>query len=85
MACEFAAVMNPGPPRQVMLASDALDMIHVLEAQMTVYRPQSELSQLNRRADASRSLSNNRSLTSCSKPAISRPKPAVPSTRRPVR
>ena len=52
MACEFAVVMNPGPPRQVMLASDALDMIHALEAQMTVYRPQSELSQLNRRAAA---------------------------------
>ena len=52
MACEFAVVMNPGPPRQVMIASDALDMIHALEAQMTVYRPQSELSQLNRRAAA---------------------------------
>src|ERR1700722_14074319 len=50
MACEFAVVMNPGPPRQVMVASDALDMIHVLEAQLTVYRPQSEMSALNRRA-----------------------------------
>ncbi len=50
MACEFAVVMNPGPPRQVMLASDALDMIHALEAQMTVYRVESELSQINRRA-----------------------------------
>jgi FAD:protein FMN transferase len=50
MACEFGVVMNPGPPRQVMLASDALDMIHALETQMTVYRPNSELSQLNRRA-----------------------------------
>jgi thiamine biosynthesis lipoprotein len=50
MACEFAVVMNPGPPRQVMVASDALDLIHALEAQMTVYRPQSELSELNRRA-----------------------------------
>jgi FAD:protein FMN transferase len=50
MACEFAVVMNPGPPWQVMLASDALDMIHALEAQMTVYRAESELSKLNRRA-----------------------------------
>jgi thiamine biosynthesis lipoprotein len=50
MACEFAVVMNPGPPRQVMLASDALDMIHALEAQMTVYRPDSELSHVNQRA-----------------------------------
>jgi thiamine biosynthesis lipoprotein len=50
MACEFAVVMNPGPPRQVMLASDALDMIHALEAQMTVYRPDSELSHVNQHA-----------------------------------
>jgi thiamine biosynthesis lipoprotein len=50
MACSFSIVMNPGPPRQVMTASDALDMIHALEAQMTVYRPESELVQLNRRA-----------------------------------
>lgn len=50
MACEFAVVMNPGPPRQVMVASDALDMIHGLEAQLTVHRPQSEMSALNRRA-----------------------------------
>jgi thiamine biosynthesis lipoprotein len=33
-----------------MLASDALDMIHALEAQMTVYRPDSEMSHINRRA-----------------------------------
>jgi thiamine biosynthesis lipoprotein len=50
MACEFGVVMNPGAPRQVMLASDALDMIHALEAQMTVYRSESELSEINRRA-----------------------------------
>ena len=50
MACLFSVVMNPGPPKWVMTASDALDMIHGLEAQMTVYRPDSELSQLNRRA-----------------------------------
>src|SRR5580700_10019501 len=50
MACKFSVVLNPGPPRRVMIASDALDMIHALEAQMTVYRPNSELSQLNRRA-----------------------------------
>jgi thiamine biosynthesis lipoprotein len=52
MACTFSVVMNPGPSRRVMTASDALDMIHALEAQMTVYRPQSELSQLNRQAAA---------------------------------
>jgi thiamine biosynthesis lipoprotein len=52
MACTFSVVMNPGPSRRVMTASDALGMIHALEAQMTVYRPQSELSQLNRQAAA---------------------------------
>lgn len=50
MACSFSIVMNPGPPKRVMTASDALDMIHALEAQMTVYRRQSELSQVNRQA-----------------------------------
>jgi thiamine biosynthesis lipoprotein len=50
MACEFGIVMNPGPPRQVMVASNALDIIHALEAQMTVYRAESELSEINRRA-----------------------------------
>src|SRR5579863_4262590 len=50
MACTFSVVMNPGPPRQVMTASDALEMVHALEAQMTVYRPDSEMSRLNQRA-----------------------------------
>ena len=50
MACTFSVVMNPGSPKRVMTASDALDMIHALEAQMTVYRPHSELSELNRKA-----------------------------------
>src|SRR5437762_1428393 len=50
MACSFAVVLNPGPPRQVMAASHALDMIHELEAQLTVYRPESEMSLLNARA-----------------------------------
>jgi FAD:protein FMN transferase len=50
MACTFGVVMNPGPTQQVRAASDALDTIHGLEAQMTVYRPESELSRLNRAA-----------------------------------
>src|SRR4051794_8291078 len=49
MACLFAVVLNPGDPRHVMVGSEALDMIHVLDAQMTVYRPDSELSRLNAR------------------------------------
>jgi thiamine biosynthesis lipoprotein len=50
MACEFAVIMNPGPADQVMQASAALDLVHELEAQMTVYRDDSELSGVNRRA-----------------------------------
>src|SRR5690606_14926549 len=43
-------VMNPGPPRQVMTASDALGLVHQLEQQLTVYRDDSELMQINRQA-----------------------------------
>ena len=51
MACDFAVIMNPGPSEQVMIASAALDLIHQLEEQMSVYRERSELSELNLRAD----------------------------------
>jgi thiamine biosynthesis lipoprotein len=47
MACQWAVVMNPGPPRQVMVASDALDLVHALEDQLTVYRADSELMRIN--------------------------------------
>ncbi len=47
MACEWSVVMNPGPPQQVMHASDALDLVHALEAQLTVFSDDSELSRLN--------------------------------------
>ncbi|WP_437187046.1 FAD:protein FMN transferase [Planctomicrobium sp. SH668] len=50
MACQWAVVMNPGAPRQVMVASDALDFVHEAEDFMTVYRDSSETSQLNRSA-----------------------------------
>ena len=52
MACEFAIITNPGPADQVMHASAALDLIHELEAQITVYHDDSEMSSLNRRAAA---------------------------------
>ncbi len=52
MATEFAVVMNPGPSRQVMLASDALDQLHELEQLMTVYRSTSEMSRVNAEAAA---------------------------------
>ncbi|MEZ6144052.1 MAG: FAD:protein FMN transferase [Planctomycetaceae bacterium] len=47
MGCPWSVVMNPGPPRQVMTASDALDIVHQLEDQMTVYRDDSELQRIN--------------------------------------
>ncbi len=47
MACAWSVIMNPGPPRQVMTASDALDIVHQVEDQMTVYRDDSELQRIN--------------------------------------
>lgn len=50
MACAWSVIMDPGPPERVMQASDALAIVHALEAQLSVYRPESELSILNRTA-----------------------------------
>lgn len=54
MATNFAVILNAvhrDDPRQPLRwASEALDVVHQLEDQMSVYRPQTELSQLNREA-----------------------------------
>ncbi len=50
MACDFSVVMNQGAGRHLMTANEALEIIHLLEEQMTVYREDSELSRLNRTA-----------------------------------
>jgi len=50
MACDFDVILNPGQTAAIAPASDALDLIDLLEDQMSVYREHSELSQLNRRA-----------------------------------
>ena len=54
MATDFAVILNEAhrdDPRQPLRwASEALDLVHLLEDQMSVYRPHTELSQLNRRA-----------------------------------
>ncbi|MCH8830776.1 MAG: FAD:protein FMN transferase, partial [Planctomycetes bacterium] len=50
MACDFAVVMNPDGGAQIPPASEALEMIHAIEQQLTVYRADSELSRLNREA-----------------------------------
>lgn len=52
MACDFDVILNPGPASQLEAASAALDLVDRLEDQMTVYRPHSELSQINAHAAA---------------------------------
>ena len=46
MACPWSVVMNPGPPDQIMAASEALDLLHPIEAQLSIYRDDSLISQL---------------------------------------
>jgi len=52
MACDFHVVLNAGPDstEEAWYASDALNAVHQLEDQMTVYRDTSELLELNRGA-----------------------------------
>ena len=50
MACSFAILMNPDRGGQIPIASDALELVHELESQMTVYRDDSELAAINREA-----------------------------------
>ena len=46
MACPWSVVMNPGPPEQIMVASAALDLLPPIEAQLSIYRDDSPISQL---------------------------------------
>ncbi len=46
MACPWSVVLNPGPPDQIMAASDALDLIHPIEQLLSIYRDDSPISQL---------------------------------------
>lgn len=51
MAADFDVILNPdGPDLQVAAASEALDEVHRLEAQLTVYRDDSDVAVLNRMA-----------------------------------
>jgi Membrane-associated lipoprotein involved in thiamine biosynthesis len=52
MACQWSVIMNPGPPRQVMVASDALDLVHAAEDLLTVYRDDSQTARVNQHAAA---------------------------------
>ena len=54
MATDFAVILNEALPddrrQPLRWASEALDLVQLLEDQMSVYRPHTELSQLNRMA-----------------------------------
>lgn len=52
MACDFHVMLNSGPTSTVEAwhASDALNLVHQLEDQMTVYRETSDLLEINRLA-----------------------------------
>lgn len=51
MACDFDVILNADESReQLDAASQSLDLVHELEDQLTVYRPDSEISRLNRAA-----------------------------------
>ena len=51
MACDFSVVLNAGASAdQLASASEALELVGELEAQMSVYREDSELNELNRTA-----------------------------------
>jgi thiamine biosynthesis lipoprotein len=52
MACSWSVILDPGLPQRVMLASDALAIVHELEAQLSVYLPDSEMSRINASAAA---------------------------------
>lgn len=51
MACQFEVFLNAGQyPNGTQAALEALDLVEALEEQMSVFRPTSELSRLNRTA-----------------------------------
>lgn len=52
MACDFSVIMNAGIPKsRIQDASHVLDLISDLEQQMSVYRDDSEMTELNQLAD----------------------------------
>ena len=53
MACQWSVILQPGAHDRVTLASEALSLVHELEAELSVYRDDSTISNLNREANAS--------------------------------
>lgn len=50
MACEFSVIMNPGKHEQVNAVGDVLELVHDIESWLSIYKPNSELSGVNRDA-----------------------------------
>ncbi|MCA9061628.1 MAG: FAD:protein FMN transferase [Planctomycetaceae bacterium] len=50
MACDFSVIMNPGNPRHVEPAGSVLEGIHDVEEWLSIYRSDSLISEINRRA-----------------------------------
>lgn len=48
MATTWCVILEPGAPERVMLASDALSLVHELEGQLSVYREDTDISRINR-------------------------------------
>jgi thiamine biosynthesis lipoprotein len=48
MACPWSVILEPGVSQRVMIASDALNLVHELEAKLSVYREDSVISRINR-------------------------------------
>lgn len=52
MACDFSVIMNPGDTDQIEAAGQILEIVHAIEAWLSIYRESSELSKVNRLAVA---------------------------------
>jgi thiamine biosynthesis lipoprotein len=50
MACSWSVILEPGARSRVLHASEALSLVHDLEADLSVYRDDSTLSRINREA-----------------------------------
>lgn len=50
MACEFSVIMNPGPHEHVAAVGDVLELVQEVESWLSVYKPNSEISRVNRDA-----------------------------------
>jgi thiamine biosynthesis lipoprotein len=53
MACEFQVCLPiSAPPAQLAAALEALDLVETIEAQLSIFRPDSALAEINRRASS---------------------------------